>query len=301
MKNVRPFFIGLFLSAATSAIAGTATFEAQPAPTPEEENSRDLFSYETTYTFESDFKESKLGHGDSLYDDFSYDHRFLVTGKWYLRLGAEYERYDFNGTDNGLPDHLQAAYAHIAYEYVVKDFPGVGIELDPGFYFQDHINGDRFDIPIKAFVSFPLKKDKIFAVVGLGWSLFQDPPVAPGGGIIWVFSDKLRLQAVFPKPALIYEPNDDWQFKRVPGRSADRIFRHQTPQIDRRCGLHARTRLRLLPRKSIQEGRSGAVCQDCGRGEILRENLAELSRQSLIATNFQPAGHIRPRAAKFSV
>ena len=62
----------------------------------------------------SDFKESKLGHGDSLYDDFSYDHRFLITGKWYLRLGVEYERYDFDGTDNGLPDHLQAAYAHIA-------------------------------------------------------------------------------------------------------------------------------------------------------------------------------------------
>ena len=76
MKNVRLFFISLFLSATTSAIAGTATFEAQPAPTPEEENSRELFSYETTYTFRSDFKESKLGSGDSLYDDFSYDHRF---------------------------------------------------------------------------------------------------------------------------------------------------------------------------------------------------------------------------------
>ena len=105
---------------------------------------------------------SKVGHGDSLYDDFSYDHRFLITGKWYLRLGVEYERYDFNGTDNGLPDHLQAAYAHIAYEYVVKDFPGVGIELDPGFYFQDHINGDRFDIPIKAFVELSAQKGQNF-------------------------------------------------------------------------------------------------------------------------------------------
>ena len=215
MKNIRLFFISLFLSAATSAIAGTATFEAQPAPTPEEENSRDLFSYETTYTFDSDFKESKLGHGDSLYDDFSYDHRFLITGKWYFRAGLEYERYDFGGTDNGLPDHLQAAYAHLALEYVVGDHAGAGIELEPGFYFQDSVSGDAFDIPGKVFVSFPLVKDKIFAVVGLGWGLFQDPPVAPGGGIIWLFSDKLRLQAVFPKPALVYEPNDDWQFKAI--------------------------------------------------------------------------------------
>ena len=36
--------------------------EMQPAATPEPGNSHDLFSYETTYTFQSDFEESKLGH-----------------------------------------------------------------------------------------------------------------------------------------------------------------------------------------------------------------------------------------------
>jgi hypothetical protein len=258
MKTVRGFFVFLFLAAATSTLAGPPAFEVQPSPTPADENSHDLFSYETTYTFSSDFKESKLGDGDSLYDDFSYDHRFLITGKWYLRLGVEYERYDFNGTDNGLPDHLQAAYAHIAYEYVVKDFPGVGIELDPGFYFQDHIDGDRFDIPIKAFVSFPLKKDKIFAVVGLGWSLFQDPPVAPGGGIIWLINDKLRLQAVFPKPALIYEPNDDWQFKLLGelnylGVRTDDVVSHTEHKLD----LHDAVLQYSEYRAGVQVGYSG--------------------------------------------
>jgi len=141
-----------------------------------------------------------------------------------------------------LPDHLQAAYGHIAFEYVVKDFPGIGIELDPGVYFQNHVSGDAFDIPIRAFVSFPLKKDKIFAVVGLGWSLFQDPPVAPGGGIIWVFSDKLRLQAVFPKPALVYEPNDDWQLKLLGelnylGVRTDDVVSHTEQKLDlHQCG-----------------------------------------------------------------
>jgi hypothetical protein len=213
MKTIGRLFALLFLASATSTLAGPSTFEAQPSPTPSDENSRDLFSYETTYTFSSDFKESKLGDGDSLYNDFSYDHRFLITGKWYFRAGVEYERYDFGGTDNGLPDHLQAASAHLALEYVVKDFPGVSIELDPGVYFQDSVSWDAFDIPGKAFVTFPLKKGKIFAVVALGWGIYQNPPVAPGGGIIWLFSDKLRLQAVFPKPALIYQPNDDWEFR----------------------------------------------------------------------------------------
>src|ERR1044071_3260930 len=90
MKTIQKVFIFLVLGWVTSALAGTATYEAQPSATPDQ-NSHDLFSYETTYTFSSDFKESKLGNGDSLYDDFSYDHRFLITGKWYLRLGVEYD------------------------------------------------------------------------------------------------------------------------------------------------------------------------------------------------------------------
>jgi hypothetical protein len=215
VKAIRNLSVFLILAGVTSAIAGPATFQLQPSPTPADKNSRDLFYYETTYTFQSDFKESKLGHGDSLYDDFRYDHRFLITGNWYFRAGVEYERYDFGGTDNGLPDHLQAASGHLALEYVVKDYAGAGIEIDPGVYFQDNATWDAVDIPGKAFVTFPLKKDKIFGVIGLGWGLFQDPPVAPGGGIIWLFSDKLRLQGVFPKPALVYQPNDDWDLRII--------------------------------------------------------------------------------------
>jgi hypothetical protein len=238
MKKISVFFVSLFLSAASSAVAGTATFEAQPGPTPEEENSRDLFSYETTYTFQSDFKESKLGRGDSLYDDFSYDHRFLITGKWYFRAGVEYERYDFGGSDNGLPDHLQAAYGHLALEYVVKDHAGAGIELEPGAYFQNRITGDAFDIPWRIFVSFPLKKDKIFAVVALGGSIYQDPIVAPGGGIIWLISDKLRLQGVFPRPALVYQPNDDWDFRLTGELSVTSFRTDDVLTTERKLQLH---------------------------------------------------------------
>jgi hypothetical protein len=257
MKSIREFFAFLLLCSATSIFAGTPTFQVQPSPPPRDENSHDLFSYETTYTFDSDFDESKLGHGDSLYDDFSYDHRFLVTGKWYLRLGAEYERYDFGGTNNGLPSHLQAAYAHVAFEYVVKDHAGAGIELDPGVYFQDRVSGDAFDMPTKAFVTFPLKKDKIFAVVALGWALYQDPPVAPGGGIIWLISDKVRLQAVFPKPALVYEPNDDWEF-RITGELNFTSFRtDDVLTTERKLQLHNAVVQYSEDRAGVQIGYSG--------------------------------------------
>ena len=97
----------------------------------------------------------------------------------------------------------------------VKDYAGISVEADPGVYFQDDVSGNAFDVPGKAYVTFPLKKDKIFATVGFGWGQFQDPAVAPGGGIIWLINDKFRLQAVFPKPALVYQPNDDWDIRAL--------------------------------------------------------------------------------------
>lgn len=226
MRKVRFLLVSLVLTAVTAAFAETEPpLQRSANPPPEKENSIDLFSVESTYTLSSDFKsESRLGHGDSFYNDFTYDHRFLITGKWYFRAGVEYERYDFGGTSNGMPDHLQAAYGHLAVEYLVRDFPAVFLELDPGVYFQNRITGDAFGVPVKMFVVFPLQKDKIFGLVGLAGGLYQSPAIAPGGGIIWLFSDKLRLEGVFPKPALVYEPSADWQV-RLQGELIYQSFR----------------------------------------------------------------------------
>src|SRR6266403_525511 len=248
----------LFAFGAASAAAGPADVILQPSLTPSDENSHNLFNYETTYTFQSDFEESKLGHGDSIYNDFAYDHRFLIKGNWYFRAGVEYERYDFGGSDNGLPDHLQALYGHLALEYDVKNTAGISVEADPGVYFQDDVSGNAFDVPGKAYVTFPLKKDKIFATVGFGWGQFQDPVVAPGGGITWLINDKLRLQAVFPKPALIYEPNDDWQFKLLGelnylGVRTDDVVSHTEHKLD----LHDAVLQYSEYRAGVQIGYSG--------------------------------------------
>jgi hypothetical protein len=235
----------LSLAVVSPVFAGQEV-EMQKAPsTDEEKNSTELFDYETTYTFNSDFKHynGKFGDGDSIYNDFSYSHRFLITGNWYLRLGAEYERFDFGGdngsnsllvpgcrtcgvvgNNNGLPDHLQTIHALVAYEYIFKDHAGAGIELDPGVYFENHANGDAFDIPWKVWVTFPLQKDKIYGVIGAGGAINSNPIAAPGGGIIWLFTDKFRLEGVFPKPALVYNPNEDWEF-RVAGNLYYASFR----------------------------------------------------------------------------
>ena len=238
MNSLRLALTVLFISLISPLFAGTGP-ELQPAPSPSEEdkNSTHLFEYETVYSFNSNFKDDHRNHfgdGDSLYNLINYAHRFQITGNWYLRLGVEYERFDFGGdngpnhvfppgcpsktcsvigSNNGLPDHLQTVHALLAYEYIFKDHAGAGIEIDPGPYFQNDVTGDSIDVPWKVWVTFPLKKDKIFAVIGAGGSIYSNPIAAPGGGLIWLFTDHLRLEGVFPKPALVYNPSDDWEFR----------------------------------------------------------------------------------------
>src|SRR5262249_36644352 len=199
----------------TSAMAGAPRYEGEPSPKPSDEKNRGLFYFEMDYTRKRSFRDDhgKFGKGDSLYNDFCYADRFLITGKWYFRAGVEYERFDFDGTNNGLPDHLQTVHANLALEYTVHDHAAMGIEIDPGVYFQNDVHGNDFDIPWKAFFTFPLKKDKIFGVLGVGGAINQNPVVAPGGGLIWLFTDHFRLEGVFPKPALVYNPSDDWEFR----------------------------------------------------------------------------------------
>jgi hypothetical protein len=215
MKTFRKLSAFLLLAGVMSAFGGPPTLEPQPSLVPADENHRELFDYELDYTGNSSFFDDhgKFGNGNSLYNDFSYAHRFLITGKWYFRAGIEYERFDFDGTNNGLPDHLQTVHALLALEYVVHNQAGMSIEIDPGLFFQNDVHGNDFDIPVKAFFTFPLKKDKIFAVIGMGFALNQNPIVAPGGGIIWLFTDHLRLEGVFPKPALVYNPSNNWEFR----------------------------------------------------------------------------------------
>jgi hypothetical protein len=238
MRKLLLFLITLLLGAA-SALPGTSAEDQTQAAPIKDENPHDLFEATSTYTFESDFDQSKLGDGSSLYSDFSYDHRFPVSGlKWYFRTGIEYERFDFGGSNNGLPDHLQALYAHLAFEYIVKDHAAAGIEIDPGVFFQENVTVNAIDVPWKIFATFPLKKDKIFGVIGLGGGLYQDPPVAPGGGIIWLFSDKLRLEGVFPKPALVYEATDDWQFRLLGDLNYDSFRTDDVVTPRKRLQLH---------------------------------------------------------------
>lgn len=180
----------------------------------------DIFSLQSTYTgganirnIRNPFVPFPIGKQDSLYTDIIYGHRIPIKGNWFLRLGAEYQRYDFGGSPSPLPSRLQAAAGQIALEYVVYDNVAVQVEADPGFFFENDISSRNFDVPIHAFTSFIIKKDSVFGVIGFAEGQFFKPTVSPIFGVTWLINDKTRLEGVFPRPSLVYDLNDDWEFR----------------------------------------------------------------------------------------
>jgi len=134
-------------------------------------------------------------------------------GQWFLRLGADYERYDFSiHNETRLPDTLQSVSGIVAIEYLYNNETAFMIETRPGVYFEHTINAGSFDSPVTLTLAFPLFGDNVYGVVGAYVSALVSPPVFPIGGIDWKISDKWDLRAVFPEPRLVYHCSNDLDF-----------------------------------------------------------------------------------------
>ena len=189
--------------------AATAIQNSTPTPL-------DIFTLESTYTGASTVRPAfPTAQQNAVHTDFNFGRRFPVTGQWYLRLGVEYDRYDFGGSPSFLPQHLQGASAVIAYEYVIQGFAGAAIELHPGFYFENDVTGNAFSVPIDLYSGFKISGEKVFGMIGLSEGQFLSPAVTPIGGVIWLVDDKTRLEAIFPRPSLVHTLNDDWELRGV--------------------------------------------------------------------------------------
>ena len=115
----------------------------------------------SSYTGRSDFERGDDASGDSWYKHAELHHRIpldlfdwpnIECGQWYLRVGADYRRWDF-GNDGGLPipNTLQSGAAVIGLEYVVRNQTTMLIEARPGFFFEHEVDSGNFNVPVTAY------------------------------------------------------------------------------------------------------------------------------------------------------
>lgn len=202
-----------------------------------------LFDIRSSYVLESDFERGGGdAKGDALSNSIRFGYRLPVSGpmwggydcsQWYLRLGAEYSRFDFDNKGGlPIPNTLQNANAIIALDYLVNGRTAILIETQPGIYFEHDINSGSFDAPVKA-VGVIRLSDSVFAVVGARYSALSSYPLLPLVGVHWQIDEQWTLSLVPPDPRLIYSPSKGVSFW-VGGEITGGSFKTDNREIERK-------------------------------------------------------------------
>ncbi|PZR70541.1 MAG: hypothetical protein DLM73_17545 [Chthoniobacterales bacterium] len=170
--------------------------------------SLDLVELQSSYVFESDLhRGGSFGQQYAIDNSFSYAHRFFLTGHLYLRLGIDYNRFDFGSNGAPVPDHLQSVAGVIGIDYMHNNDVGAFIQLKPGFYTEDDFDNASFDVPITLGRIFVLQPDRLYFFVGANASFLRGRfPVIPLAGLIWMPNDQWKVMAILPEPRVIYSP-----------------------------------------------------------------------------------------------
>jgi hypothetical protein len=209
-----------------AALAGTATATVsastdkktiQPECTPVP---LDTFIATGDYGFHQDLKRGS-GNLEVAHENYEFDRRIPLSlswpgvqcGEWFLRLGADYERFDYTiHNETRLPDTLQSASGIIALDYMVNDETAFMIETRPGVYFEQKVNSGTFDAPTNIALAYPVfGGDKFYVIAGVTVSILSEYPVLPIGGILWHINDQWDLRAYVPDPRLVYEVSDHFE------------------------------------------------------------------------------------------
>ena len=168
---------------------------------------------------EFDLEGAYIGNGDverggrrriNNFDERNFLARFIVlprTPVGYLRLGGEYEIYDFDISDRAqVANRLQSIAFVVGLDTKFSDSFLIRFEAKPGFYSANDIEGKDFNVPFVLGGTY-LYSTSLQFVLGMGVDYEGKYPVLPGGGIRWKFASQWVLNAVLPQPRLEYELN----------------------------------------------------------------------------------------------
>ena len=209
------FFILVFFAAAPTWAASMIKEQVESVGEEKPEAvSLDLIELESSYVFESDLhRDGSFGDQYEVLNSFSYGHRLLLSGHFYLHLGISYDRFDFGATGAPVPEHLQSVAGTIGIEYMHNNDVGAFFQVQPGFYAQDDFDSSSFDAPITLGRIFVLQPDKLYLFAGANAAFLRGQfPVIPLAGVIWRPNDQWKLLGILPEPRIIYSPSNKLDF-----------------------------------------------------------------------------------------
>ncbi len=123
---------------------------------------------------------------------------------WYWGGGMQAENFFFGGDGAG-PRRLQDYAALLTLEYFEGSEPAAALTLRPGWYFENHPTSAAWDIPVDLVTGFPVTRN-VNGVIGFSNGRFYHHAL-PIFGLVWTVGPRVRIEAVYPEPALVVTIN----------------------------------------------------------------------------------------------
>ena len=126
--------------------------------------------------------------------------RALSAVGWYWGWGLQADNYSFGG-DPAKPSHLRDCAGLVSLEYHQGGETVAALTLHPGWYFENRAVLAAWDVPVELTVGVPIG-GPVSGVVGFSNARFYHHAL-PVAGLVWVVNSRMRLELVYPEPALV--------------------------------------------------------------------------------------------------
>jgi hypothetical protein len=124
----------------------------------------------------------------------------LPAKDWYWDWGIQAENYFFGGS-SATPKRVQDYAGIFSVEYFREGEKAASLTLRPGWYFEGHAVMAAWDLPVDLAIGIPIA-GAVSGVVGFSNARFYHHAL-PIAGVVWTMNPRLRLELVYPEPALV--------------------------------------------------------------------------------------------------